>query len=151
MTMTRSFLAFVMWALFATGAAMAQNQLWGPFPAAEVQVFLEKHPQHRGAFLAKGDAGMFCNDEKAAKAFMSELGSRQLSPTAAQISDSGNQHTLEPATMDPAIVEMNGQAIRQRMMAIDEALKSKPSNTKALLAERERLLQQLKQRAQTNR
>ena len=148
--MTRRFLALVVTAVLAVGAASAQSQSFGPYPASEVKAFLEKHPQFRSAFSAEVKSSMHCTDAAAAKAYEASRKVKQDGPMIMEAVTEGSD--MKSATPDPVVREnvrmkFDDKAMRARLVAIDEELKANPANAKALISERESLLQQLKQRA----
>ncbi|MBK7944419.1 MAG: hypothetical protein IPJ85_03490 [Flavobacteriales bacterium] len=155
--MTRRFLALVVTAVLAVGAASAQSQSFGPYPASEVKAFLEKHPQFKNAFVTDGDKQALCTDALAAKAFEGARTTPEVISPAAMVDDQAPKlqtaHSELKAAPAPQTkgTAVDHRAARERMIAIDEELKSNPSNAKALLIERERLLEGLKQRAPATR
>lgn len=148
----RRFLALVVTAVLAAGAATAQNQSWGPYPASDVKAFLEKHPEFKGSFSAVAKGSVECNDAQAAKAFEANRHQASSSPVAfeAPQSDGAKHEVITPAPVQRERAEYgqaDRRATRARLAAIDEELKTQPANAKALIVERERLMQGLNQRA----
>jgi Tfp pilus assembly protein PilE len=157
-TMTRRFLALVVTAVLAVGAASAQNQSWGPYPASEVKAFLEKNPQFQSAFRADAKGNLACTDSHAAKAFEATRSTVPTGPIATESAIENERSTSivpQPVRRETAQPEAPGKmdynAIRARIAAIEAELQARPVNSKALIAERESLLGRIQQRAPATR